>query len=92
MDLQLKQAQLENERRRSEREHEMNVLRLILSRGHVSTERIHYAPNDNWGQNYPGMSANSMFHPRIPTHSSMDNISVSDSDGSTTAFLKLNTL
>ncbi|XP_074620654.1 uncharacterized protein LOC141879314 isoform X1 [Acropora palmata] len=87
MDFQLKQAQLENERRRSEREHEMNVLRLILSHGHVSTGRIHYPPNDNWGQNYPGMSANSMFQPCIPTHSSMDNISVSDSDGSTFATL-----
>lgn len=31
VDFQIKQIQLENERRRSEREHEMNVLRLILS-------------------------------------------------------------
>lgn len=44
MDFWLKQAQLENERRRSEREHEMNVLRLILGHGHVSTGTIHYAP------------------------------------------------
>ena len=83
MDFQLKQALLENERRRSKREHEINVLRLILSHGHVSTGHIHNAPNDNWGQNYPGMSTNSMFQLCIPTHSSMENISVSDSDGST---------
>ena len=92
MDFQLKQAQLENERRRSEREHEMNVLRLILSHGHVSTGPIHNAPNDNWGQNYPGMSANSMCQSCIPTHSSVDNISVSDSDGSTFATLQYSTL
>jgi len=70
MDFQLKQAQLENERQRSEREHEMNVLRLLLSHGHVSTGPIHYASKDNWGQNYPGMSVNSMYQPCIPTHSS----------------------
>lgn len=63
MDFQLKQAQLENERWCSEREHEINVLRLILSHGHVSTGPIHYAPNDNWGQNYPGISANLMYQP-----------------------------
>ena len=59
MDFHIKQAQLENERRRSKREHEINVLRLILSHGHVFTGHIYYAPNDNWGQNYPGMSGNS---------------------------------
>ena len=69
---------MENERPRSEREHEMNVLRLILGHEHVSTGPIHYAPNDNWEQNYLGMSANSMHQPSVPTHSSMDNISVSD--------------
>lgn len=44
MDFQLKQAQLETEQRRSEREHEMNVLRLTLGHRHVSTGPIHYAP------------------------------------------------
>jgi len=87
MGFQLKQAQLENERRRSEREHEMNVLRLILNHGHVSMGPIHYTPNDHWGQSYPRMSANSMYQPCIPTHSGVDNISVSDSDGSTFASL-----
>lgn len=82
MEFQLKQARLENERRRSEREHEMNVLKLLLSSNHErpSTGRG-FAPNDNacFGQFYSGMP---MYQPSVPMHSSMDNISVSDSDGS----------
>ena len=65
----------------------MNVLRLILSHGHVSMGRIHYAPNDNIGQKYPGMSAYSIYQLCIPTYSSVDKISVSGSDGSIFATL-----
>ena len=78
MEFQLKQARLENERRRSEREHEMNVLKLLLSSNHErpSTGRG-FAPNDNacFGQFYSGMP---MYQPSVPMHSSMDNISVSE--------------
>lgn len=86
MDFQLKQTQMENERRRLEREHEMNVLKLILShQERPSTGPSHYVPNDNvsgFGHFYPGMSATPMYHSSIPMHPGLENMSVSDSDGS----------
>ena len=47
VNFQLKQIQLENEKRRLEKEHEMNVLRLILGQERPPVRPGQFVPNDN---------------------------------------------